>query len=308
MQVRAARTRQALIHAAAELIDDRGMKGTGLLDISRSAGVSKGALYFHFASKDDLIAAVRQEARGSVMALADECLDGRTSTLAGAALFTTAMSRHMREDPVLRAGLRLEAEGAVGERLGGDSLRQGWLTALRERLAADADAGRLRDDACARNTANLLAAVTVGLEALGREDETWWDPGVTTGIWELLLRLAGPGEAAEEDMAGILSELRAMAHGERGAVDPEDAREEVRDGAAEGESGCDADASGPDHPSDTAPGDVRHETLTAPGRPAPSGDEAGLRMPPAAPVPTMPAGGERVAALAGASSSSYGRD
>ncbi|PWI45994.1 TetR/AcrR family transcriptional regulator [Streptomyces sp. ICBB 8177] len=303
MQVRAARTRQALIHAAAELIDDRGMKGTGLLDISRSAGVSKGALYFHFASKDDLIAAVRQEARGSVMALADECLDGRTSTLAGAALFTTAMSRHMREDPVLRAGLRLEAEGAVGDRLGGDSLRQGWLTALRERLAADAEAGRLRDDACARSTANLLAAVTVGLEALGREDESWWDPDVTTGIWELLLRLAGPGEAAEDDMAEILSELRAMARGESGSADAQG----TRDGAGR-ESDDDADASGPDHLSDTAPGDVRHEAPAASGRPAtaPFGDESGLRMPPSAPVPTMPAT-ERVAALAGASSSSYDR-
>ncbi|MEU6174320.1 hypothetical protein ABZ832_20665 [Streptantibioticus parmotrematis] len=108
-------------------------------------------------------------------------------------------------------------------------------------------------------------------------------------------------------MAGILSELRAMARGERGAADPQDAREEAQDGA-EGESGCDADASGPDHPSDTAPGDVRHEAPAALGRPVPvpSGDEAGLRMPPAAPVPTMPAG-ERVAALAGASSSSYDR-
>lgn len=209
MQVRAARTRQALILAAAELIDDRGMKGTGLLDISRAAGVSKGALYFHFASKDELVAAVRQEARRSVVSLADECLDGRSSTLAGAARFTVAMSRHMREDPVLRAGLRLESEGcAGGERPGGPSLRESWLTVLRERLASDAVAGRLSDEAEAGSTANLVAAVTVGLEALGREDENWWNPEVTTGIWQLLLHLAGSDDESAVQVSDALGVLR----------------------------------------------------------------------------------------------------
>jgi AcrR family transcriptional regulator len=192
MQVRAARTRQALINAAAKLIDDRGMKGTGLLDVSRAAGVSKGALYFHFASKDELITAVTDEARCSVRALAHEHLDGQSSTLAGAARFTEAMSRRMREDHVLRAGLRLESEGAISKVTGGESLRETWLSTLRGRLAKDAAEGALRQGADATHTANLLAAVTVGLESLGREDEKWWDPEVTSGIWQLLMLFAGP--------------------------------------------------------------------------------------------------------------------
>ncbi len=218
MQVRAAQTRRALMLAAARLIDDRGMNGTGLLDISRAAGVSKGALYFHFASKDDLVTALRAEARDAVVALAEEYLGGSVSTLAGAARFTEAMSARMREDPVLRAGLRLEWEvNASGRACSGDgspaagdpacgdpdsaapgrtaapqSLRAGWLSVLRPRLEKDAACGRLRPGAGARDTANLVAAVTVGLEALGREDQSWWDPDVTDGIWRLLLMLAGP--------------------------------------------------------------------------------------------------------------------
>lgn len=208
MQVRAARTRQALILAAAELIDDRGMKGTGLLDISRAAGVSKGALYFHFASKDELVAAVRQDARQSVLALAGECLDGRCSTLAGAARFTVALSRQMRSDAVLRAGLRLESEGAAGETTGGPSLREGWLALLRDQLAADAAEGRLGEDTDPEATANLVAAVTVGLESLGRENEIWWDPQVTTGIWQLLLNLAGADDRTAAQVWAALRELR----------------------------------------------------------------------------------------------------
>ncbi|MEU1625774.1 TetR family transcriptional regulator [Streptomyces sp. NPDC020096] len=198
MQVRAARTRQALINAAAKLIDDRGMKGTGLLDVSRAAGVSKGALYFHFTSKDELITAVADEARCSVRALAAEHLDSQSSTLAGAARFTDAMSRRMREDHVLRAGLRLESEGAVSKVTGGESLRETWLSTLRGRLAKDAAEGALRQGTDARDTANLLAAVTVGLESLGREDESWWDPEVTSGIWQLLMLFAGPQQQLEQ--------------------------------------------------------------------------------------------------------------
>ncbi len=223
MQVRAARTRQGLILAAAELIDDRGMKGTGLLDISRAAGVSKGALYFHFASKDELVAAVRSEARHSVLTLAGECLDGGSSTLAGAARFTVALSRQMREDPVLRAGLRLESEGAAGESTGGPSLREGWLALLRERLAADAAAGRLRADADAEATANLVAAVTVGLESLGRENENWWDPQVTTGIWRLLLTLA---DADDETAAQVWSALRELREAAARQPEPAEAPEQ----------------------------------------------------------------------------------
>ncbi len=215
MQVRAARTRQALILAAAELIDDRGMKGTGLLDISRAAGVSKGALYFHFASKDELVAAVRQEARASVMAAAEQCLDGRSCALAGAARFTAAMSRRMREDAVLRAGLRLDSEGMAGERTGGASLREGWLALLNQRLSADAAQGRLREGTDPDAVANLLAAVTVGLESMGRENEAWWEPNVSAGIWQILVDLAAedPRTVAEVDRA--LAELRAEAEAVR---------------------------------------------------------------------------------------------
>ncbi|AEW94535.1 hypothetical protein SCATT_21640 [Streptantibioticus cattleyicolor NRRL 8057 = DSM 46488] len=190
--------------AAAKLIDDRGMKGTGLLDISRAAGVSKGALYFHFASKDDLVTALRAEARDVVLTLAEEHIEGPAPTLVGTARFTGAMSARMREDPVLRAGLRLESESAAESSRAADEpgsgscaprLREAWLTVLRGQLAKDAEDGRLRPEVADRDVANLVAAVTAGLEALGREDETWWTQEVTSGIWRLLMMLAAPRDA-----------------------------------------------------------------------------------------------------------------
>lgn len=53
---RAAENRQALVAAASKLIRERGIDGVGVADISKEAGLTHGALYAHFASKDALAA------------------------------------------------------------------------------------------------------------------------------------------------------------------------------------------------------------------------------------------------------------
>lgn len=51
-------TREALLQAARELFGARGYTETSLDDIVRAAGVTKGALYHHFASKEELFRCV----------------------------------------------------------------------------------------------------------------------------------------------------------------------------------------------------------------------------------------------------------
>jgi AcrR family transcriptional regulator len=55
---RSAATRAALLDAARALFAERGFAGAGRDDIARRAGVTRGALYHHFASKQDLFVAV----------------------------------------------------------------------------------------------------------------------------------------------------------------------------------------------------------------------------------------------------------
>ncbi|HEY9371953.1 ScbR family autoregulator-binding transcription factor [Streptomyces sp.] len=57
-QDRAIRTRQAILEAAAAVFDERGYEAAKLSDILELAQVTKGALYFHFDSKEDLAHAV----------------------------------------------------------------------------------------------------------------------------------------------------------------------------------------------------------------------------------------------------------
>ena len=55
--VTAAETRERLLRAAADVFAERGYDGTRVVDIAAAAGVSNGALYAHFGSKAELLAA-----------------------------------------------------------------------------------------------------------------------------------------------------------------------------------------------------------------------------------------------------------
>jgi AcrR family transcriptional regulator len=57
-QERAAATRERLVRAARELVIERGYDDVATEDVLRRAGVSRGGLYHHFASKQELLAAV----------------------------------------------------------------------------------------------------------------------------------------------------------------------------------------------------------------------------------------------------------
>lgn len=51
-------TREALLDAAAALLEREGLDGVTLRALGTAAGVSRGAPYRHFADKDDLLAAI----------------------------------------------------------------------------------------------------------------------------------------------------------------------------------------------------------------------------------------------------------
>jgi AcrR family transcriptional regulator len=62
-----ARTRSAILAAAAGVLYERGIDGVGVAELCAGAGVSKETLYRHFGSKDGLIKAVL-EARSDLVA------------------------------------------------------------------------------------------------------------------------------------------------------------------------------------------------------------------------------------------------
>lgn len=106
-QLRAEQTRATIITAAADLFDRQGYESTSLSDIVGHAQVTKGALYFHFAAKEDLAHAILEiQARSAQQVVAE--VEGRGySSLEALMRATFAVARLAVEDPVPRAGLRL---------------------------------------------------------------------------------------------------------------------------------------------------------------------------------------------------------
>ena len=64
---RSARTRRALLDAARALFAEKGFAATGRDEIAERAGVTRGALYHHFASKTEVAAAVVEELEGELV-------------------------------------------------------------------------------------------------------------------------------------------------------------------------------------------------------------------------------------------------
>jgi AcrR family transcriptional regulator len=62
-----ARTRQALLAAAAKVIAKRGFGGTSVEDIAKEAGYTRGAFYSNFKGKDDLFIELLRDDHGEML-------------------------------------------------------------------------------------------------------------------------------------------------------------------------------------------------------------------------------------------------
>ncbi|MFJ2675965.1 ScbR family autoregulator-binding transcription factor [Streptomyces sp. NPDC087525] len=192
-QDRAARTRRSLIRAAAEIFAVEGFVPASLTMISRRAGVSNGALHFHFKSKEALAGAVEEEAARELR-LITECRDhGEAPALQLLIDATHALMLRLDEDVVVQAGFELSGERS---RLGGIELRRQWRRWTEDILQRASSGGELAPGVAPDIAAATLLATTVGFEVLGARDGKEWISGPTLArFWELML----PGLAARPD-------------------------------------------------------------------------------------------------------------
>ncbi|MFD3539102.1 ScbR family autoregulator-binding transcription factor [Streptomyces sp. NPDC058662] len=181
-QERAVRTRNALIASAAVLFDRDGFESASLATISSQAGVSSGALHFHFPSKVALADAVIRLARRRL----DEITGRRAGrTLQGLIDATHSLTRALRDDVVLRAGFDLSANVS---RIGATcDLRHIWREWVEAALAKAEAEGVLADGLTAQDVATAVVAVAAGFETLGGKDPRWLSRTTVTTFWELLL-------------------------------------------------------------------------------------------------------------------------
>ena len=194
-QARSEMTRQKIIDAAAHLFTTRGYGATGLGDIIDRVGVTKGALYYHFDSKESLARAIIAEGGAATM----KAFAGITSAPAPAfenmihGVFVVADM--VRSDKLARTALYLAR--ALGESSDAASKAyDGWGQMLSAQTAQAQQQGDLRDDVDPAAVAEAILAAILGVELLSSATSGGADLiGRLASTWEVLLPAIANQEA-----------------------------------------------------------------------------------------------------------------
>lgn len=109
-QERAVATRAALIEAAAAEFDERGYVGASMDGVAERAGMTKGALYFHFRSKADIAGAVIARQDEISRHYAEVAAARSSSPLESLMWMSQGVATQMTREVVVRAGIRLAAD------------------------------------------------------------------------------------------------------------------------------------------------------------------------------------------------------
>ncbi|WP_338673600.1 ScbR family autoregulator-binding transcription factor [Streptomyces sp. SCSIO 30461] len=160
-QERAIRTRRAILLAAARVFEERGYQTATISEILSAAGVTKGALYFHFQSKDEL-------AQG-VLAAQDQNLviPDRPSKIQEIVDIVSLHTYRLLTDPMVRAGVRLTMD-QLAHGLDRSGPFRSWAVPVRERLERAQAQGELLPHVVPAETADIIVGAYAGIQSMSQ--------------------------------------------------------------------------------------------------------------------------------------------
>lgn len=186
-QARSEATRRKIIASAVELINEIGYPATGLGDIIERAEMTKGALYYHFDSKESLATAIIEEGSAHVVqafrSIAASSAPALESIIHGVFVVADLLST----DEVARSGTQLlRAFGEFNDAAA--RVYGGWLEEMIDRARQALEEGDLRADIDPQAVGETIVAAMVGAELLSNAISA--GEGVlarVTRTWEVLL-------------------------------------------------------------------------------------------------------------------------
>ncbi|WP_369201038.1 ScbR family autoregulator-binding transcription factor [Streptomyces sp. PU-14G] len=165
-QERSVRTRRAVLEAAAEVFAERGYAAATVADILTRAGVTKGALYFHFDSKEDLAEGVLGEQ--TAQELVPQGLKLQEWVDSGMVL-----AYRLPRDAVLRAGARLSTDRR-GRELYGSAFPL-WVDFSISLLTEAQERGEVLPHVNPRETAEMMVGAFHGVQLFSQLTTDWQD-------------------------------------------------------------------------------------------------------------------------------------
>lgn len=163
-------TREQLIEVATGLFAERGYEETSIEAVLAAAGVSRGALYHHFAGKDALFEAVLEAVENGVTARLTAKITGAPDAVSAVESAALAWIE-MAGDPVIQRIILSDAPSVLGLERWRAMNEEYSLGATRLLLQAVADEGRLSSDLVAPFALMLLGALDELAMAIARADD-----------------------------------------------------------------------------------------------------------------------------------------
>jgi len=159
LQARAAATRHRILASAVELFSEFGYGETGLADVLQRSGVSKGAFYYHFDSKEAVAVAIIEDYRRANTAAVRSRIDPAAPLLEQIIVASFASAELIESDPGARIGNELLQALSQISGIASATYRR-WTEEFTGNLTAAVEALGVRDD---RRAAEIAAATWAGL-------------------------------------------------------------------------------------------------------------------------------------------------
>jgi AcrR family transcriptional regulator len=187
-QARSEATRRKIIDAALDLYDEIGYAATGMGDIIERAQITKGALYYHFDSKESVAADIIT--RGSERILATflaVCESSSAPAIENLIRSTFVLADYMAGDKVARAANQLMH--TIGPRAKAATIaNRTWLAAITAQLKRVDTEGDLRNDVDPDVLAETVVATSIGTTLMSVEMSEGTDlPVRLLRMWGVLL-------------------------------------------------------------------------------------------------------------------------
>jgi AcrR family transcriptional regulator len=166
-QERAIRTRQAILVAAAEVFDEVGYEAATISDVLKKAGMTKGALYFHFTSKEELAQAVLAAQVTQLPQVPERELKLQQSL--DEALLLAHLLKQDTGDPIVQGSVRLTVDqGSPRDRLNRRVPMQGWQDHTQSLFEQAKVKGEVLPHADVASLAKLFVGAFTGVQVLSR--------------------------------------------------------------------------------------------------------------------------------------------
>lgn len=195
-QDRAIRTRQTILLAAAKVFEEHGYQAATISEILAAAGVTKGALYFHFPSKEHLAEGVLHEQ--------DQRLPIPDRACKVQQLVDTVVlhAYRLQTDPMVRAGVRLSLDQQA-QGLDRSAPFLHWSAVGAELLKKAQAQGELLPHVVPAETADVAVGAFAGIQAMSQALCNYQDlpRRVSALLRHLLPSVAVPSVLAAVDLA-----------------------------------------------------------------------------------------------------------